>query len=99
MPEFSRRGRGITVYAALRHLGRAGIESLVDRLCARARQFGDRLRRERDIRVLNDVVLNQVLVRFGDDDEQTRRVISRAQQDGTCWMAGTTWHGMAAMRI
>ncbi|HLJ73297.1 MAG TPA: aminotransferase class V-fold PLP-dependent enzyme [Thermoanaerobaculia bacterium] len=99
VPEFSRRGRGITVYAALRSLGRAGVESLVDRLCARARQFADRLRRERDVKVLNDVVLNQVLVRFGDDDERTRRVIATVQQDGTCWMAGTTWHTMAAMRI
>ncbi|HEY6843712.1 MAG TPA: aminotransferase class V-fold PLP-dependent enzyme, partial [Thermoanaerobaculia bacterium] len=99
VPEFSRRGRGITVYAALRALGRAGVESLVDRLCARARQFADRLGRARGIEVLNDVVLNQVLVRFGDDDEHTRRVIACAQQEGTCWMAGTTWHGMAAMRI
>lgn len=98
-PEFSRRGRGITVYAALRYLGRLGIESLVDRLCARARQIGDLLRAQKGVRVLNDVVLNQVLVRFGEDDETTRRVIARAQKDGTCWMAGTTWHGMAAMRI
>jgi glutamate/tyrosine decarboxylase-like PLP-dependent enzyme len=99
VPEFSRRGRGITVYAALRALGRAGVESLVDSLCARARQFAERLGREKNIKVLNDVVLNQVLVRFGDDDERTRRVIADAQQEGTCWMAGTTWHGMAAMRI
>jgi len=98
-PEFSRRGRGITVYAALRHLGRRGVESLVDRLCARAWQMADLLRREERVQVLNDVVLNQVLVRFGDNDELTRRVVTRAQQDGTCWMAGTTWHGMAAMRI
>ena len=99
VPEFSRRGRGITVYAALRSLGRSGIESLVDRLCARARQIADLLRNVPKVRVLNDVVLNQVLVRFGDDDEFTRRVIARVQQDGTCWMGGTTWHGMAAMRI
>ena len=99
VPEFSRRGRGITVYAALRSLGRLGIESLVDRLCARARQMADLLRGQNGVRVLNDVVLNQVLVRFGDDDDTTRRVVARAQQDGTCWMAGTTWHGMAAMRI
>jgi glutamate/tyrosine decarboxylase-like PLP-dependent enzyme len=99
VPEFSRRGRGITVYAALRTLGRLGVESLVDRLCARARQMGDLLRGQPGVRVLNDIVLNQVLVRFGDHDETTRRVITRAQQDGTCWMAGTTWHGMAAMRI
>jgi glutamate/tyrosine decarboxylase-like PLP-dependent enzyme len=99
VPEFSRRGRGITVYAALRALGRRGIESLVDRLCARARQMSDLLRKDKGVRILNDVVLNQVLVRFGEDDEKTRRVVTRAQQDGTCWMAGTTWHGMAAMRI
>jgi glutamate/tyrosine decarboxylase-like PLP-dependent enzyme len=99
VPEFSRRGRGITVYAALRHLGRLGVESLVDRLCARARQMADLLGREEGVRVLNDVVLNQVLVRFGDSDKLTRRVVTLAQQDGTCWMAGTTWHSMAAMRI
>ena len=99
VPEFSRRGRGITVYAALRALGRSGVESLVDRLCARARQIADLLRNVPKVRVLNDVVLNQVLVRFGDDDEFTRRVIARVQEDGTCWMGGTTWHGMAAMRI
>lgn len=98
-PEFSRRGRGITVYAALRALGRQGVESLVDRLCARARLMADLLLRDQRVRILNDVVLNQVLVRFGDSDDLTRRVITRAQQDGTCWMAGTTWHGMAAMRI
>jgi len=99
VPEFSRRGRGITVYATLRHLGRAGVQSLVDRLCARARQMADLLGAEPKARVLNDVVLNQVLVRFGENDEFTRRVIARVQQDGTCWAAGTTWHGMAAMRI
>ncbi len=99
VPEFSRRARGVTVYAALRSLGRRGVEALVDDLCARARQMAALLRRDKRVDVLNDVVLNQVLVRFGDDDDLTRRVITRAQQDGTCWMAGTTWHGMAAMRI
>jgi len=99
VPEFSRRARGITVYAALRTLGRAGVESLVDRLCARARQIADLLRNRPKVRVLNDVVLNQVLVRFGDDDEFTRKVISRVQEDGTCWLAGTVWQGKAAMRI
>jgi glutamate/tyrosine decarboxylase-like PLP-dependent enzyme len=99
VPEFSRRGRGITVYATLRSLGRDGVQSLVDRLCARARQMADLLRRNERVRVLNDVVLNQVLVRFGESDDLTRRVITCAQLDGTCWMAGTTWHGVAAMRI
>ena len=58
-----------------------------------------RLRAVPGIAVLNDVVLNQVLVRFGDDDAATRDVIARVQEDGTCWLGGTTWHGQAAMRI
>jgi glutamate/tyrosine decarboxylase-like PLP-dependent enzyme len=99
VPEFSRRARGLTVYAALRHLGRRGVESLVDNACARARQFAELLVRDRRVAVLNDVVLNQVLVRFGDSDALTREVIARVQREGTCWLAGTTWHEMAAMRI
>jgi glutamate/tyrosine decarboxylase-like PLP-dependent enzyme len=99
VPEFSRRARGITVYATLRALGRVGVEDLLDRCCARARQMADALRRGPGVEVLNDVVLNQVLVRFGDDDELTRRVIAGVQQDGTCWLGGTTWQDKAAMRI
>ncbi|HEY3056505.1 MAG TPA: aminotransferase class V-fold PLP-dependent enzyme [Thermoanaerobaculia bacterium] len=98
VPEFSRRGRGVTVYAALRTLGRLGVEDLVDRLCDRARQIAQLLARDARVQILNDVVLNQVLVRFG-DDQRTRDVITRVQQDGTCWLGGTTWHGVAAMRI
>jgi glutamate/tyrosine decarboxylase-like PLP-dependent enzyme len=99
VPEFSRRARGFTVYAALRHLGRRGVEALIDRNCAQARQFAAILARDPRVKILNDVVLNQVLVRFGDDDATTRSVITRVQQEGTCWLAGTTWHGGAAMRI
>jgi glutamate/tyrosine decarboxylase-like PLP-dependent enzyme len=98
-PEFSRRGRGFTIYAALRALGRRGVEALVDNDCARARQFAEILGRDPRVKILNDVVLNQVLVRFADSDEATREVIARAQREGTCWMAGTTWHGLAAMRL
>lgn len=98
-PEFSRRARGFTVYAALRHLGRSGVRDLVERCCARARQIAGLLKRHPKVEILNDVVLNQVLVRFNQSDEFTRRVIERVQQDGTCWLAGTTWHDMAAMRI
>jgi glutamate/tyrosine decarboxylase-like PLP-dependent enzyme len=98
-PEFSRRGRGITVYAALRTLGRRGVEDLVDRLCARARQFAQILSRDERVEILNEVVLNQVLVRFKGNDDATRETIARVQRDGTLWLAGTTWHGMAAMRI
>jgi glutamate/tyrosine decarboxylase-like PLP-dependent enzyme len=97
-PEFSRRARGIPVYAAIRALGRSGIAELVDRCHAMAVRFADALR-DGGADVLNDVVLNQVLVRFGDDDAVTRRVVRDVQDEGTCWMSGTTWQGRAAMRI
>ncbi|HYM60114.1 MAG TPA: aminotransferase class V-fold PLP-dependent enzyme [Thermoanaerobaculia bacterium] len=103
-PEFSRRGRGFPIYAALRALGRHGVEELVDRGCACARRMAERLIANSRVELLNDVVLNQVLVRFlppagGDIDAYTRDVVARVQKDGTCWLAGTTWHEMAAMRI
>jgi glutamate/tyrosine decarboxylase-like PLP-dependent enzyme len=99
VPDFSRRARGVPGYANLRALGRTGIADLVDRLCARARQMAAGLAEEQGVRILADVVLNQVLVRFGDDDDLTRRVIAGVQADGTCWLGGTTWQGKAAMRI
>jgi glutamate/tyrosine decarboxylase-like PLP-dependent enzyme len=99
VPEFSRRARGFATYAALRHLGRRGVESLVDRCCDHARRFAEILGGDPRVRVLNDVVLNQVLVRFGDDDALTREVVARVQRDGTCWLAGSTWKGVAVMRI
>lgn len=104
VPEFSRRARGFTVWAALRSLGRQGIADLVERCCSHARRFAERLGAEPGVEILNEVTLNQVLVRFhpaggGDADVCTREVIARVQADGTCWLGGTTWHGMAAMRI
>jgi glutamate/tyrosine decarboxylase-like PLP-dependent enzyme len=98
-PEFSRRARGFAVYAALRSLGRSGVAELVERCCAHARRFAERLGGEDGVEILNDVVLNQVLVRFADDDEVTRAVVRAVQEDGTCWLSGTTWQGRAAMRI
>ena len=98
-PEFSRRARGFTVYAALKHLGRRGVREMVEGCCARARQMAELLRKHPAVEILNDVVLNQVLVRFHQSDEETRAVIERVQQDGACWLSGTTWHGMAAMRV
>jgi glutamate/tyrosine decarboxylase-like PLP-dependent enzyme len=102
-PEFSRRARGFPMYAALRSLGRSGIVDLVDRCCAHAQRFAEALAREPGIEVLNEVVLNQVLVRFldpgGDHDARTRAVVKAVQEDGTCWLGGTTWQGKAAMRI
>ena len=85
-PEFSRRARGIPLYAALRALGRAGVTDLVDRCCDHARLMADRLAADDGVEVLNDVVLNQVLVRFGDDDAHTEAVIDEVQRDGTCWV-------------
>ncbi len=103
VPEFSRRARGFTVYAALRALGRRGVEALVDRACAHAASFADRLRGAPGVEVLNEVVLNQVLVRFtppsGDADAFTRAVVAGVQQEGTCWLAGSVWKGKAVMRI
>jgi len=102
-PESSRRARGFPVYAALRSLGRRGVAALVDRCCALAARMAQRLRAAPQVEILNEVVLNQVLVRFrapgGDADAHTRAVIDRVQRDGTCWLGGTTWRGQAAMRI
>ena len=98
-PEFSRRARGVPVYAALRSLGRRGVEEMVERCSDCAAQMGRLLAAEDDVEVLNDVVLNQVLVRFGEDDALTDAVLARVQQEGTCWMSGTTWRGRKAMRI
>ncbi len=96
-PELSRRSRGVEVWAALRALGRESIIELVERNCRHARRFASGLR-EAGYTVLNDVVLNQVLVSFG-DAETTRRVIAGIQADGTCWCGGTVWQGHTAMRI
>jgi glutamate/tyrosine decarboxylase-like PLP-dependent enzyme len=108
VPESSRRARGFPIYAALRSLGRSGLADMIDTCCSLARRMADGLRGAPGVAILNDVVLNQVLVRFsppsgGDDaaaiDEFTRKVIAAVQADGTCWLGGTTWQGMAAMRI
>ena len=104
VPESSRRARGLATWAALRELGRTGVAELVDRCCALATRFADQLRAADGVEVVNDVVLNQVLVRFGkgsaaDCDATTDRVIDAVQRSGECWMGATTWHGMRLMRI
>ena len=96
-PETSRRMRGLEVWAAIASLGRDGIEALVERNCRQARRFAAGLR-DAGCEILNDVVLNQVLVSFGDDGA-TMEVIRGVQRDGTCWCGGTHWRGRAAMRI
>ncbi len=99
VPEFSRRGRGLAVYAALRSLGRDGVRDLIERSCRLARRMADQLSAAAGVLILNEVVLNQVLVRFGDDDALTREVVRRVQEDGTCWLSGSVWQGRAVMRI
>ena len=104
VPEFSRRARGFPAYAALRTLGRSGAADLVGRCCSLAARMARQLDEADGVQILNDVVLNQVLVRFTpadgtDPDEYTRQVVHRVQDEGTLWLSGTTWHGKAAMRI
>ena len=96
-PELSRRARGVELWAALRSLGRSGIAEIVERTSRHARRFAEGLR-EAGFRVLNDVVINQVLVDFG-GAERTLRAVKRLEEDGTCWCGTTVWRGHAAMRI
>jgi glutamate/tyrosine decarboxylase-like PLP-dependent enzyme len=96
-PESSRRARGIEVWAALKSLGRSGLADLIERTCRHAERFAGGLCAA-GYQVLNDVVINQVLVRFV-SDEVTQSVIDAVQRDGTCWCGGTVWHGQRAMRI
>jgi glutamate/tyrosine decarboxylase-like PLP-dependent enzyme len=96
-PELSRRARGVEVWAALKALGRQGVGDLVERTCRHAQTLARGLS-EAGYEVLNEVVLNQVLVSFGDPDT-TERVIADVQLDGTCWCGGTIWQGFTAMRI
>ncbi len=107
VPESSRRARGFAVLAALRSLGRSGLIDLIERDCALARRMAERLAAGPRVRILNDVVLNQVLVRFeGRDGEppeagdlRTRAVVGAVQHDGTLWLGGTMWAGRPAIRI
>jgi len=94
VPESSRRARGIEIWTALRSLGRKGLANLIERNCHYAQFAAERLQVE-GFAVLNDVVLNQVLVSFGDAN-MTQRVIDGVQQDGTCWCGGTVWQGQTA---
>jgi glutamate/tyrosine decarboxylase-like PLP-dependent enzyme len=108
VPESSRRARGFTVLAALRSLGRSGLVDMIERDCGLARRMAAGLAEGPRVRLLNDVVLNQVLVRFDGPesdadgalgDARTRAVVDAVQRDGTCWLGGTVWNGRAAMRV
>jgi glutamate/tyrosine decarboxylase-like PLP-dependent enzyme len=96
-PQSSQRARGVEVWATLASIGRDGVADLVERCCRLARRFADGMRAA-GFAVLNDVVLNQVLVSFG-DAARTDAVIAAVQADGTCWCGPTTWHGQRAMRV
>jgi len=96
-PELSRRARGVEIWAALRHLGRKGVTELIERCCQHAKRFAEALDKA-GYQILNEVVLNQVLVSFGNPDT-TNRIIAAIQTEGTCWCGGTTWQGHTAMRI
>ncbi|MFG1925917.1 pyridoxal phosphate-dependent decarboxylase family protein [Cryptosporangium sp. NPDC048952] len=96
-PESSRRARAFAVYAALRSLGRRGVAEMIERSCAQARRIAERL--AGDFEVLNDVTLNQVLIRVGNDDDRTRRTAAAIQHGGETWLGTTVWQGRTALRI
>ena len=98
-PESSRRARAFAVWAALRSLGRNGVAEMIERCCEHARSFATKLSDRDGFEVLNDVVLNQVLVRVGDDDDRTRATADGVQRRGGAWLGETTWHGKVALRI
>ncbi len=105
VPELSRRARGFATWSIIKTLGRRGIVEMIERHCRIARSMADKLAKEPGIAILNDVVLNQVIVRFGADadgergDQLTRDTIARIQQDGVCFAGGATWRGRQIMRI
>ena len=96
-PDSSRRARAVDIWAALKSLGRSGLAEMIDRNCRQAVRIANRLR-QNNVEILNDVVLNQVVVAFGDAD-RTNRVIKAVQADGTCWAGATVWKNRDAMRI
>ena len=97
-PEFSRRARSLPVWAAIRSLGRRGIAAMIDQSCAHARTIAEQLATLPGCEILNDVVLNQVLLRF-EDDERTSAIVAAVQREGEAWMSPTVWQGRAAIRI
>ena len=105
VPELSRRARGFATWAMIRHLGRSGIAAMVERHCEVARVMSEKLAAEPGIEILNDVVLNQIIVRFGSTetkergDQLTRDTVTRIQVDGECFAGGAVWRGRHIMRL
>jgi len=98
VPELSRRGRGLSVWAALRSWGRSGVADLVDRMTAHAARFAEGIAAIDGAEVLNDVVFTQVCATFG-DDARTLEVVDRMLADGVAWTSGSVWRGRAVLRI
>jgi glutamate/tyrosine decarboxylase-like PLP-dependent enzyme len=99
VPECSRRARALPVYAAIRSLGRAGIAELIERNCAQARRMAERLAAIPGATVLNDVVLNQVLMRLPGGDDANRAALTAIERDGICWLGGMTWQDQCVLRV
>jgi glutamate/tyrosine decarboxylase-like PLP-dependent enzyme len=99
VPESSRRARAVPVYAAIRSLGRKGVGEMIQRNCAQAGRMAKQLKAIAGAEVLNDVVLNQVLVRLPGGDNANRAAVAAIQRDGTCWLGGTTWNGEYVLRV
>lgn len=99
VPESSRRARAVPVYAAIRSLGRVGIAEMIERNCAQARRMAKQLSGIPGAEVLNEIVLNQVLVRLPGGDDANRAAVAAIQRDGTCWLGGTTWNGEYVLRV
>ena len=105
VPELSRRARGFATWSIIKTLGRSGIAEMVERHCRIARAMAAQLSQAEGVHVENDVVLNQVIVRFGSGesaergDEITQQVIARLQRDGTCFAGGAKWRGRQVMRV
>jgi glutamate/tyrosine decarboxylase-like PLP-dependent enzyme len=105
VPELSRHARGFATWAMIKHLGRSGIAAMVERHCQVARVMSGMLAAEPGIEILNDVILNQIIVRFGSGettergDKLTRDTISRIQSEGECFAGGAVWRGRQIMRL
>lgn len=104
VPENSRRARGFVLYAAMRNLGRNGVKSIIENSCDIALLFKELLGQLPHARILNDVVLNQVLCRMVPDsvsdlDKFNKSIVERIQRDGVCWLGTTIWNGKTVLRI
>ena len=95
--EMSRRARAVDAWAALKGLGRKGVSELVYELHSKAVYFADLLKTG-GLEILNNVVFNQILVRF-ETDEKTEELVKRIQESGVCWMGGSKWQGKSVIRI